>query len=108
MRSPLSLTMIVIQLHHIVKSEHIARYTEATLDKAELMLKEVGVIRVNVLQDSDDPQHFILHEIFRDREARFAYLASENFIRWRDAVSDLLAQAPRAEELTSLFPDESS
>jgi len=83
--------MIVVQITHRIIPEHVDRYVEATIANANETRKEPGNIRFDVLRDPEDPACFVLYEVYTDKEAQQAHLASSHFAAWREAVSDVFA-----------------
>ncbi len=66
----LSLLVIQVQVH--VKPEVVDTVCEATVKNTRESLKEPGVARFDVLQDSEDPTRFVLLEVYRTNEAPVA------------------------------------
>ena len=52
--------------------------------------KEAGVVRFDVIQQTDDPSRFVLFELYRDEQAIEAHRATVHYAKWRDAVPSLL------------------
>lgn len=76
--------MIYFQVHHYIKPEFVEKYIEATLENIRATSQERGVVRFELYQDSDDPTHFSLLEVYRDEEGREAHLQTEHFLKWKD------------------------
>lgn len=83
--------MVVMQITHRVLSEHVERYIEATLANAHTTRLEPGNVRFDVLRDTKDPCTFLLYEVYVDRQAQQAHLASAHFATWREAVQGVFA-----------------
>lgn len=100
--------MLIFQFHHYVKPEHVETYKDAILANAHETLKEPGVLRFDVFQDTDDPTHFSLLEVYRDEAARERHLETEHFQQFRDLVRehDVFAQSGQSDQLEALFPDD--
>ena len=78
--------MLVMQITHHIKPEHVALYIEATLKNAEETRKESGNVRFDLLKDSSNPCTFQLYEVYVDRDAQQSHLASAHFASWKEAV----------------------
>ncbi len=78
--------MLVFQFHHYLKPEFVEAYRTAILENAALSNKEPGILRFEVFQDTEDPTHFSLIEMYRDQEARDAHMQSAHFFKWKDTV----------------------
>ena len=57
--------------------------------------QEPGVLRFDVLQQPDDPTRFLLVECYRAPADQAAHRETAHYLRWRDAVADMMAE-PRA------------
>lgn len=100
--------MFIFQLHHFIKPEHLETYRTATQALVRDSLKAQTLLRLEVMQEKDDPTHFRLLEVYADKEARVAQLASPHFTQWRDTVFNFFAQMPYGEELDPVIVNASS
>ncbi len=57
--------LIIVHVNIFVKAENIDAFIEATIINATQSLKEKGVIKFDFLQDSENPERFLLIEIYR-------------------------------------------
>jgi autoinducer 2-degrading protein len=48
-----------------------------------------------LIQKADDPDRFMLYEAYESEEAAAAHKNTEHYLKWRDQVSDMMAE-PRA------------
>jgi autoinducer 2-degrading protein len=62
--------MLIYQFHHYIKPELVGAYKDSILENVQQSVKEPGIIHFEVFQDSKDPTHFSLLEIYRDQTAR--------------------------------------
>ena len=65
--------MFVAYVHVQVKPEHIEEFIAASCENAASTILEPGNLRFDVLQQADDPQRFVLYEVYRDEEASKAH-----------------------------------
>lgn len=91
-----TLQMLLVRAR--VKPGCEAAFLEATLDNARNSVLEPGVARFDVARSSEDPAEFLLYEAYRSPEAIEAHRASAHYLRWRDAVADLV-DGPRTRTL---------
>ena len=56
--------MLVVHVEVIVKSEYLEQFRAATLENARASLSEPGVARFDVIQRDDDPERFLLVEVY--------------------------------------------
>ena len=53
--------------------------------------KEEGNVRFDVLHDNNDPNKYVLYEVYRDKEAAAAHKETEHYKKWRDTVEPYMA-----------------
>ena len=85
--------MLVVQITHHIKPEHVERYIDATLKNAHETRKEPGNVRFDVLKDTSNQWMFQLYEVYVDRAAQQSHLASEHFLAWKEAVQGVFEKA---------------
>ena len=81
---------VCVSIH--VKPEAVEPFIEATLDNARNTRREPGNLRFDVLRREDDPSRFFLYEVYRAREDFQHHQQTEHYVRWRDAVTDWMAE----------------
>ena len=78
----------------IISMEVQAGKNEALLAEARANARasrqEAGVIQFDVLQQSDDPNKFVLYEVYRSAEDAEAHRQTSHFKRWLEAGVPLL------------------
>tara|TARA_Y100000994_G_scaffold135722_1_gene111172 strand:+ start:96 stop:401 length:306 start_codon:yes stop_codon:yes gene_type:complete len=99
--------MLIVLVHVHVKPDCSEAFREASLENARNSIKEPGIARFDVLQDNDDPNRFILNEVYRDADAPAAHKETAHYAVWRDTVAEMMAEPRRAVKLTNLFPEDS-
>jgi quinol monooxygenase YgiN len=96
--------MLIVHVHVQVKPESVADFIEATTENARNSLREPGIARFDVVQQSDDPTRFILVEAYRDEAATKAHKDTSHYAKWRDIVASMM-NAPRSSvKFSNLFP----
>jgi autoinducer 2-degrading protein len=98
--------MLVVHVHVQVKPEAIAAFIAATRQNSSESLKEPGVARFDLLQQSDDPTRFVLVEAYKTADAPAAHKATAHYAVWRDTVADMMAGPRTSEKLESLAPED--
>ena len=81
---------VCVSIH--VHPEAVAPFIEATLDNARHTRREPGNLRFDVLRREDDPTRFFLYEVYRAKEDFQRHQQTEHYARWRDAVTDWMAE----------------
>ncbi len=101
--------MHVVCVHVRVKPEHREEFTRQTLENARQTVREPGNLRFDVIQRADDPNRFMLYEVYRDEAGMEAHKQTAHYARWRDAVAPWMAEPRQGVKHVPLFPtDESS
>ncbi len=96
--------MFVACVHVQVTLEHIEEFIAATGENAASTIREPGNLRFDVLQQADDPQRFILYEVYRDEEASRAHKQTAHYARWREVVEPWMAQPRKGVQYKTCFP----
>ncbi len=95
----------LVNIH--VKLESISEFIQATEDNASNSLKEPGVIRFDFIQQKDDPTRFMLIEVYRTQEDPVKHKQTAHYLRWRDRVTDMMAEPRIGTQYQNLYPPES-
>jgi len=96
--------MIAMHVQVHVKPDCVEAFKTATLANARESVKEKGVARFDVLQQTEDPTRFLLVEVFRNAEAQAAHRESAHYPVWRDAVAPMMAEPRFAVKYGNVFP----
>jgi autoinducer 2-degrading protein len=96
--------MYVVCVHVHVKPETRPEFIEASLANARATIQEPGNLRFDVLQRSDDPDRFVLYEVYRDEAGADAHKQTPHYAQWRDAVAPWMAEPRQGIKCQSLFP----
>ena len=67
-------------------------------------MKEPGIARFDVIQQTDDPTKFILIEIYKTAQAPAAHKETAHYARWRDTVTEMMAEPRQGIKYTNIFP----
>ncbi|MFZ2636345.1 MAG: putative quinol monooxygenase [Rectinemataceae bacterium] len=76
-----------------VKPECLEGFREVTLENARMSRKEPGIFRFELLEDRNDPAHFLLVEGYLDDEAPARHKETKHFLAWKEAAEPMLAEA---------------
>jgi (4S)-4-hydroxy-5-phosphonooxypentane-2,3-dione isomerase len=98
--------MLIVQIAVHVKPEFIDAFVEATVENARNSVQEPGIARFDVLQNANDPSRFVLNEVYRTPDAPAAHKATAHYMKWRDAVVDMMAETRIGTQYKNIFPDE--
>jgi autoinducer 2-degrading protein len=97
--------ILIVQIH--VKADAVTAFEAATEDNAANSRLEPGVVRFDVLQEQQDPTRFALVEVYLDQPAVAAHKTTAHYLRWRDAVADLMAEPRVGVAYSNVSPSDS-
>jgi autoinducer 2-degrading protein len=99
--------MLVVQVHVQVKPESIEAFREATAINARHSVEEPGIARFDILQQADDPAHFVLVEVYRTAQDPVRHKETAHYQQWRDTVAIMMAEPRFSIKYHNVFPDDS-
>jgi quinol monooxygenase YgiN len=102
---PNSLHIALVQIH--VRPERVDAFRDASLSNASESRREPGVLRFDLIQESDDPTRFVFIEVFRDLAAAAAHRETAHYQRWRDTVNEMMAEQRTNRKYLNVSPDDS-
>ena len=100
--------MLIVHVHVRVKPESIEAFRRASIENAQQSVKEVGIARFDVLQDSNDASQFLLVEVYRNAEAPAQHKETPHYQSWRDAVAEMMAEPRTSLKYNNVFPGDES
>jgi len=100
--------MQIVHVHVNVKPEFVEFFKQATIENARVSVKEAGIARFDVIQQTDDPTKFILVEIYKTAQAPAAHKETAHYARWRDTVVEMMAEPRQGVKYVNVFPDDAS
>lgn len=98
--------MFIVHVHVTVKPGTAEQFIEATKVNAAQSLQEVGVARFDFMQHRDDPNKFVLVEVYKTADDPARHKETSHYATWRDTVADLMAEPRRSEKYDNVFPAE--
>jgi autoinducer 2-degrading protein len=98
--------MFVVHVHVHVKPEFVEAFKQATLENARNSVQEPGIARFDVIQQRDDPNRFVLVEVYRSAADADRHKETAHYPVWRDTVADMMAEPRTSVKYTNLFPDD--
>ncbi|MBN8582882.1 MAG: antibiotic biosynthesis monooxygenase [Anaerolineae bacterium] len=99
--------MNIVFVHVHVKPEFMEAFKQASLENASNSVKEEGIARFDVVQQADDPTRFVLVEVYKTAEAPAAHKETAHYLKWRDAVAEMMAEPRQGIKYGNIFPDDS-
>jgi autoinducer 2-degrading protein len=86
-----------------VKPENVAPFIRATMDNARNTRKEPGNVRFDVIQAEEDQNRFLFYEVYHTKDDFTKHQQTEHYSRWKQAVTDWMAQPRQGVKHYSLF-----
>lgn len=99
-------SLLVVHVHVHVKPESVEAFREATLANARESVKEPGIARFDVVQDTEDPTRFVLVEAYRSPQAPAAHKETAHYLTWRDTVAPMMAEPRTSRKYVNRFPED--
>ena len=99
--------MLIVHVHVHVLDEYIEAFRQATIENARSSMKEPGIARFDVIQDSADPARFVLVEIYRNSDAPAQHKETAHYQVWRDRVAPMMAEPRTSVKYSNVFPGDS-
>lgn len=96
--------MLVVHIDVQVNSADVAEFMIATAANGAASLDEPGVLRFDVVQDLNDPAHFVFVEVYRDADAALAHKDTAHYARWRDTVAPMMARPRQPTRFEPVVP----
>ena len=96
--------MFIVHVRVHVKPELVEDFRRASLENASKSIKEPGVARFDVIQQSDDPTRFLLVEVYRTPEDPARHKETSHYQNWRDKVENMMAEPRKSIKYTNVFP----
>ena len=98
--------MLIVHVHIHVNSESVRAFIEATIENARNSIREPGIARFDLVQQTDDPTRFVLVEVYRDEAATKAHRETAHYAKWRDAVASMMNEPRTRATFSNLFPED--
>lgn len=96
--------MIVRLIHVYVVEDSVEAFRKATIENHQASIREQGVLRFDVLQDANDPTHFVLSEVYRSQEATEEHKKTSHYAVWKRDVESMMAAPRKREEYEIVAP----
>jgi autoinducer 2-degrading protein len=98
--------MLVVHVFVHVKPESVEAFVKATLENARNSVQEPGIARFDVVQQQDDPNRFVLVEVYRTPQDPAKHKETAHYKKWRETVADMMAEPRHSTKYDNVFPDD--
>ena len=96
--------MYVACIHAEVLPNRRDDFIRETLENARCTRQEPGNLRFDIIQSIDDPNKFVLYEVYRDVDEMVNHKKTTHYLRWRERVATWFADRQRS-DCYSIFPE---
>lgn len=98
--------MHIVHVLIYVMPESIDNFKALCIDNAKNSLAETGVVRFDVLQQTDDPTCFLLIEVYRSTEDAAKHKETAHYSKWRALAEPLMSQPRTRKIFQNIHPDD--
>ena len=98
--------MLVVHVHVHVKPETVDAFKAATVENARNSIREPGIARFDMIQQTDDPTRFVLIEVYRTPDDPARHKETAHYAKWRDAVAPMMAEPRSSVKYANVFPED--
>lgn len=98
--------MLVVFVHVHVKPECVEAFKAASVENARQSVQEPGIARFDVIQQMDDPERFVLIEVYRGSEDPAKHKETAHYQKWRDTVAEMMVEPRQGVKYVNVFPDD--
>ncbi len=98
--------MFIVHVFVQVKPECTDAFKAASVENATNSVKEPGIARFDVIEETDNPTKFLLVEVYRTPEDALLHKETAHYLKWRDTVADMMAGPRTAVKYRNVFPGE--
>ena len=98
--------MFIVHVLVHVKPEFVEAFKEATVENAGNSVQEPGIARFDVVQQQNDPNRFILVEVYRADADPARHKETAHYAKWRDTVAEMMAEPRSSVKYDNIYPDD--
>ena len=98
--------MLAVHVFIKVKPEFRDDFIAATIENARNSINEAGIARFDFVQQNDDPDRFVLVEVYKDDDAPARHKETAHYLKWRETVADMMAEDRSSIKYSTIFPPE--
>lgn len=98
--------MFIVHVFIHVKPECVADFKTATLANVKNSILEAGIARFDFIEQQDDPNRFVLVEVYRQPEDAARHKETTHYMVWRETVEHMMAEPRSSIKFANIAPDE--
>jgi (4S)-4-hydroxy-5-phosphonooxypentane-2,3-dione isomerase len=100
----MSTSYLAVFVHVHVLPDAVDAFREASLANAAASIREPGVVRFDLVQETVDPTRFVLIEVYRNADGAAAHKQTSHYQAWRDTVAAMMAEPRAAKSYATVSP----
>jgi len=98
--------MHIVHVFIHVKPDQVEAFKKVSLENTKNSLKEPGVARFDLIQQTDDPTRFVLVEVYRTPEDAPKHKETAHYNNWRESAEPIMAEPRTRIVYSNIFPNE--
>jgi autoinducer 2-degrading protein len=98
--------MIVTCVYVHVKPDEVNSFIDATVANHLESVREQGNLRFDLIQQADDPCHFMIYEAYESEAAASNHKTTTHYLTWRDLVKDYMAEPRQGVKYNIIEPND--
>ena len=99
--------MFIVHVFIHVKPECIIDFKTATLANVQNSMLEGGIARFDFVEQLEDPNRFVLVEVYRQPEDAAKHKETAHYMVWRDTVAHMMAEPRSSMKYSNIAPVDS-
>ncbi len=100
----MSTSYLAVFVYVHVVPDAVDAFRSASLANAAASIREQGVVRFDLIQETGDPTRFVLIEVYRDADGAAAHKQTVHYQTWRDTVAAMMAEPRVAKSYMTVSP----
>jgi autoinducer 2-degrading protein len=97
--------MFVVHVYIQVKPQFVEEFKKLCTENAQNSIKEPGIKRFDVLQQSDDPARFVLVEAYLDESGVAQHKQTAHYNKWRSEAEKIIVGERTRMRYTPIWPE---
>ncbi|MFA5291980.1 MAG: antibiotic biosynthesis monooxygenase [Phycisphaerae bacterium] len=97
--------MFVVHINIQVRPEYIEEFKQICIENAQNSVKELGIKRFDVLQQSENPTHFVLVEAYTDETGVVHHKQTAHYNKWRSEAERMILGERTRTKFTPIWPE---
>lgn len=96
--------MFIVHVFIHVLPEQREQFIAATIENARSSIQEAGIARFDFIEQQDDPNRFVLVEVYRTPEDAAKHKETAHYAQWRDTVAEMMAEPRSSIKFSNILP----